>query len=159
MARVKIALPRVVGPRWTARIALAMVAALACWVAAFATGLFPWLGYASRSGRSISIGPFPVGEANPGGLRFGLSNFLFVAGQTIVLSYDAKIADGCLSMHVWRVFSPSKPADFNQCVTASGKGEWTVPVSATGIYHIFVTPRPIKGRWDMSFSVWWGAKR
>ncbi|HEX6843179.1 MAG TPA: hypothetical protein VF113_16715 [Stellaceae bacterium] len=157
MAQLQIPLPRLIGSRQAMLVGIALMTGMVLWVAAFTTGLCPWLGYTSQSRRSVNIGGLPVAEMSSGRVRLGFGTFVFFAGQTIVLAYDARISDGCMSMHVWRISDRS--ADFDQCVKTSGKGEWTVPVTETGLYHIFVTSRPIQGRWDMSYAVWWGAKQ
>jgi len=158
MTELQISLPRVIGARRALLVGAALMTGIVLWAAAYGAGLCPWLGYTSQSLRSINIGGrLPVAQMGTGRVRLGFGTFVFFAGQTIVLSYDAQIDDGCMSMHVWRMLGGS--ADFNRCVATSGKGEWTVPVTATGLYHIFVTSRPIKGRWDMSYAVWWGARR
>lgn len=159
MAQLTISLPRAIGPRPARFIGFTLIGALVLWVGGYAAGFWPWLGYASQARSSINIGRYPVGEMSTGKFRLGFGTFVFFKGQKIVVSYDADIAAGCLSMHVWQWAGRGAGADDNKCVTASGTGEWAVPVAATGLYHIFVTSRPVKGRWDMSYAVWWGAGR
>jgi hypothetical protein len=155
---LQISAPALLGRRGAGRAGTTLLALVGLWLAAYGTGLWPWLGYASQSRASINIGRFPVGEMSTGRFRAGLGTFVFFKGQTIVLSYDADIGDGCLSMHVWRLAGEEGSADYNRCVSETGRGEWAVPVTATGLYHIYVTARPVKGRWDMSYTVWWGAR-
>jgi hypothetical protein len=124
----------------------------------------PWLGYETITRSSLGVGPnhFIIGEDRThGSFSFGPRTFVFVQGQTIVVSYDAEIRRGCLWMHVWHIFHHAKDEHVSQCLTESGQGEWTVPVIETGLYRIFVDSSPIKGRrpgWDMTYSVWWGAR-
>lgn len=158
MTQLRISMPALIGAKHARQVGLALLAIVALWVVAYACGLWPWLGYASQSRASINVGRFPIGEMSTGRFRLGFGTFVFFRGQRIVLDYDAQIADGCMSMHVWRIGTADGSADFNDCVDKSGQGEWTVPVTATGIYHVFVTPRSVKGRWDMSYSIWWGAR-
>lgn len=117
--------------RTAARVAIGFLAVLLLWLGSYALGLFPWLGYAAMDRSSIGVGPnhFIIGEDKVG--SFGLSphTFVFVEGQTIVVSYDANIRRGCLWMHVWHVFHRGKDRHVSQCDTASGRGEWTVPVT------------------------------
>lgn len=159
MAQLTISMPGLIGRRPTRFIGITLAGVLVLWMGGYAAGLCPWLGYASQSGRSINVGRFPVGQASTGKFRLGFGTFLFFKGQTVVVSYDARITAGCLSMHVWQWAGQGAGADDNNCVAASGTGEWAVPVTSTGLYHVFVTPRTVNGRWDMSYSVWWGAKR
>lgn len=154
MTDVQISLPRLLGARGASFAGAALIAAVVLWVAGYAAGLWPWLGYAGQSSQSLNIGNFPIGRDESGQTRLGLSTFLYVAGQNIVVAYDANIGAGCLSLHVWRIAG----ADANRCVDASGKGEWTVPVTRTGLYHIYAAPRSVGGRWAMSYSIWWGAR-
>src|SRR5579864_8923622 len=140
MAQLQVSLPRLVGPGRARLIGIALLAAMALWVAAYLSGAWPWIGYVSQSRASLNIGRFPVGEMSTGRFRLGFGTFLFFKGQTIVVSYDAQIAAGCMSLHVWRIGTTEGSADFNECLAQSGAGEWTVPVDATGLYHVFITP-------------------
>ncbi len=86
---------------------------------------------------------------------------VFFKGQTIVGSYDANIRRGCLGMHVWPLFNRTPGDHVSQCVTTSGKKEWTVPVTKTGVYVISLDSSLIKGPgpgWDMDYTAWWGAR-
>ena len=153
-----------IGARTAVRVGLGFGAALVLWMSSYAVGLFPWLGYAAVDRSSIGVGPdhFIVGENKTGAFSFGPQTFVFVDGQTIVVSYDADIRRGCLWMHVWNISGRANKEDHvSQCVTASGRGEWTVPIKETGLYRIFIDGSPIKGNrsgWDMTYSVWWGAR-
>jgi hypothetical protein len=152
-----------VGTRAAVRFGLGLAAAVALWLGSYALGLFPWLGYATTDRRSIGVGPhhFIIGENRTPSFSIGPQTFWFVEGQTIVVSYDADIRRGCLWMHVWHMLDHSKDAHVSQCVSDSGRGEWTVPVKKTGLYRIFTDSSPIKGDrpgWDMTYSVWWGAR-
>lgn len=150
-------------PRTAVRVGLGFAALVLLWMASYALGLFPWLGYAAMDRSSLGVGPnhFIIGEDKTGSFRFGPQTFVFLEGQTIVVSYDADIRRGCLWMHVWHMLERSKAAHVSQCVTKSGRGEWTVPIKQTGLYRIFIDSSPIKGNrpcWDMTYSVWWGAR-
>jgi hypothetical protein len=143
-------------------IGVGIAAALILWGALYVAGVFPWFGYAWLSRSSIDVGPghFIIGEDRAGS-TFGFNNFVFFNGQTIVFSYDATIRRGCLWMHVWPLFDRAPGDHASQCVTTSGKGEWTVPVTKTGVYVISVDSSLIKGAgpgWDMDYTAWWGAK-
>jgi hypothetical protein len=64
-------------------------------------------------------------------------------------------------MHVWHLLDHSKNAHVSKCVATSGHGEWRVPIKKTGLCRIFINSSPIKGNrpgWDMTSSVWWGAR-
>ena len=149
--------------RTAVQVGFGLVAAIALWLALYAVGVFPWLGYETVTRSSLGSGPnhFIIGENRAGGFSLGPRTFLFARGQTIVVSYDAEIRRGCLWMHVWNMFDHAKAEHVSQCVTKSGPGEWTVPVNQTGLYRIFIDASPIKGNrpgWDLSYSVWWGAR-
>lgn len=149
--------------RATVRAGIGLVAVFALWLGSYVLGLFPWLGYAATDRSSIGVGPnhFIVGEDSVGAFSLGPQTFLFIAGQTIVVSYDADIRRGCLWMHVWHILDHSKNEHISQCVTTSGHGEWTVPIKQTGLYRIFIDSSAIKGNrpgWDITYSVWWGAR-
>ncbi len=162
MAVLSIPLPQVVNSGLARVIGVGVTAALILWAAAYAAGVFPWIGYAWLSRSSIDVGPghFIIGEDRAGS-AFGFSNFVFFKGQTIVVSYDAEIRRGCLAMHVWPLFNRTPGDHVSQCVTTRGKKEWTVPVTTTGVYVISVNSSLIKGTgpgWDMDYTAWWGAK-
>ena len=149
--------------RAAARLGVGVAAVFALWLGSYALGLFPWLGYANMDRRSLGVGPnhFIIGEDKVGSLSLGPQTFVFVEGQTIVVSYDADIRRGCLWMSVWHILDHSKNAHVFQCVTTSGQGEWTVPIKRTGLYRIFINSSPTKGNrpgWDLTYSVWWGAR-
>jgi len=141
----------------------AVILAMLVWPAGYAAGAFPWLGYASRSGRSVSIGPGPgviIGETGDR-MSLGLTSFVFFAGQNIVVSYDAEIRRGCLWLQVWHAFRQGRGSNVSQCVTTSGAGEWVVPVTETGYYTVIVNSSVAHGAgpdWDMRYTVWWGAR-
>ena len=154
--------PAMTGLRPGRVMAIGITAALILWAVTYAAGIVPWLGYSRLSRSSVDVGPghFIIGE-DRAGTTFGISTFAFVNGQTIVFSYDADIRRGCLGMHVWPLFNRAPGDHVSRCVTASGKGEWTVPVAKTGVHVISVDSSLIKGPgpgWDMDYSVWWGAR-
>jgi len=163
MAVPQVPVPPLIGGQTGRAIGIAAVIALALWPLAYAAGFFPWLGYAWLSRSSIGVGPghFVVGEDRAGS-TFGLSTFLFFKGQTIVVSYEADIRRGCLWLQVWNMLhhGPGESSVYT-CVPASGKGEWTVTVSQTGLYDIIVHPSVVRGAgpgWRMSYTAWWGAR-
>ncbi len=152
---VPIPIGRVLGARGARLAGGAVIACLLLWLGGYAAGLWPWLGYASQSTRTLGVGGLPVGRIGDGQTRLGFATFYYFAGQTIVVDYDATIGSGCLSLHVWRIGGE----DDNRCVETSGKGEWTAPVTQSGLYHVFATPRTEGGGSAMSYSLWWGARR
>lgn len=151
-------------PRITRAVAIGLLGAFVLWLVAYVSGVWPWLGYEAWTTRSAEVGPGHViiGRDRAGGnFGFGLGTFVFFAGQTVVVSYDADIRRGCLWLHVWPLVRPAPADHVSQCVTASGKGEWTVPIPKTGAYVINVDASVIKGTgpgWDMDYAVWWGAR-
>ena len=161
MAVYTVRLPPLVGPRVGRLIGIAVIGALALWPLAYVTGVFPWLGYAWLSRSSIGVGPghFIVGESRYG-TSLGLSWFPYAKGQTIVVSYDAEIARGCLWLQVWHVWHRGRDSSVHRCITESGRGEWRVTVAETGLYVVIINSSPTKGAgrgWEMSYTVWWGA--
>ena len=142
---------------------LAFVAVLAIWFGAYASGVFPWLGYVSLNSRSLAAEPVGiVGRDTTGAsTQIGLKTFAFLKGQTIVIRYDAEIRRGCLWLQVWHMFREGKDSSVSTCITASGTGEWTVPVTETGVYAVIIDSSVIRGvrpGWDMSYAAWWGAR-
>ena len=144
-------------------IGAVFVAFLTFWIVGYATGAFPWLGYAWLARSSIG-GPGPIsiiGETRMGS-DFGVSTFLFFKGQKVVIAYDADIRAGSLFLYVYQPFDGTLGDGVSRYVTTSGAGEWSVPITRTAIYHITVEASPVKGAgrgWDMSYTAWWGARR
>ncbi len=164
MALIDIQSRWAIGRRLSILIGAGIIAAFALWAAAYATGILPWLAYGSWTSSSIDVGPghLIIGENRAGGgMGFGLGTFVFVKGQTIVVSYDVTIRRGCLWLQVWHLWDRGPHENVSQCVATSGKGEWTVPVAETGIYDIIIHPSVIKGPgrgWDMDYTIWSGAR-
>ena len=140
---------------------LAFLLAIIAWLAAYALGAFPWLGFAWLSRSSFGVGPIGIIGENRSGTSLGASNFFFFKGQEIVIDYDAEISAGSLWFYVYKPFDGELGDGASHYVTASGSGEWTVPINETGIYHITVEPSAVRGKgrgWDLSYSAWWGAR-
>jgi hypothetical protein len=149
--------------RVAAAVGAVLVVAALAWVGGYASGAFPWLGYAwlSRSSVGGPGGPISIIGETKAGSEFGVSTFLFLRGQTITVSYDAYIRAGSLFLYVYQPYDDEFGDGVSTYVTTSGRGEWKVPVTRTAIYHITVEPSPAKGAgrgWDMSYRAWWGAK-
>ena len=145
---------------WTGSIVL--VAAFGLWAAVYVSGVWPWLGYASASRSSFGIGPVGVvGEDSAGG-SYGLSDFLFIEGQEIVIEYDADIRSGSLSFHVFRPFDGVFGDGVMYYVTESSAGAWTWRVPETAIYTVLIEPSVVRGAgrgYDMRYSACWGARK
>lgn len=137
------------------------VAALLLWVALYATGAFPWLGYAWLKQESFGAGPIAVIGEDSAGTSFGLDTFFFVRGQEIVIDYDAKIRTGSLMFYVYDLAKTGQGSGAQRFVTESGAGVWTTRIPRTGLYTISIGPSVARGAgrgYDMSYSVWWGAR-
>jgi hypothetical protein len=149
------------GRRIGGAIGLAILAALALWVASYALGAFPWLGYAWLARSSFGAGPIGIIGENRAGTSLGISTFLFFKGQEIVIDYDAEVRAGSLWFYVYNPFDGELGDGVAHYVTESGAGEWTVPITRTAIYHITIEGSPTRGKgrgWDLSYTAWWGAR-
>jgi hypothetical protein len=143
------------------RALLVVLVALASWTLAYATGAFPWLGYASVMRRSTSLGAITVAGEERIGWEGGIEEFVFFRGQQIVIDYDVEIRKGSLYFHVFQPFDGTLGDGTSHYVTESGKGVWTLPVEATGYYHVSIGPSVLHGPgvgWDLSYTVTWGAR-
>jgi hypothetical protein len=164
MSLLEVHSRRPLGRRASAMAGIAVAAGLVLWAVLYATGVWPWFGFEAWTRRSVAVGPgqLIIGEDRAGGSTgFGFSTFVFFKGQTIVVSYDVTIRRGCLWMQVWHLGDHGPNESVSQCVAASGEGEWTVPVGATGFYAIIIDASVTKGPgpgYDMDYTVWWGAR-
>jgi len=145
---------------WTGATLLA--AATGLWAAVYFSGVWPWLGYAAMSRSSFGAGPVGIlGEDSAGG-SYGLTDFLYLKGQEIVIEYDAEIQAGSLSFHVFQPFDDVLGDGVMYYVTESGAGTWTWRVPETGIYSVLIAPSVTHGAgrgYDMSYTAWWGARQ
>jgi len=115
------------------------------WLAAYATGAYPWLGYASLVRRSTSAGFLTVAGEERMGTEFGP---------------DAEIRAGSLAFHVFQPLDGNLGDGVQHFVDRSGKGRVTMPVKETGWYHVSIEPSVARGAgkgWDLSYTVQWGA--
>lgn len=137
------------------------LAAAVLWGALYASGVFPWLGYAWLKRDSSGAGPFSVVGEDQIGTSFGLETFFFVRGQEIVIDYDAEIRAGSLFLYVWDWTKAGQGVGASRFITESGAGIWTYRIPRSGLYKITVEPSTAKGAgggFDMSYRVWWGAR-
>ena len=137
------------------------LAFLVGWATSYASGAWPWIGYASMTRSTFGAGPITIIGENRRGIDVGLENFCFFKGQEIVIDYDAEIRAGSLWFHVYRPFDGVLGDGPSLYITENAKGEWTVPIEATGYYHITIDGSPTKGRgrgYDISYTVKWGAR-
>ena len=140
---------------------LAVLAAIGLWFAAYFAGLAPWLGYASQSRSSFGVGPIGIIGENQSGTDMGFDDFLFFAGQEIVIDYDIDVRAGSLWFHVFQPFNGKLGDGATHYVTESSAGTWTMPVREMAIYHITIEGSPTRGPgrgWDLDYKVWWGAR-
>jgi hypothetical protein len=137
-----------------------LVLAFTLWILAYATGAFPWLGYAWLNDKSMGAGPITVIGRTSYGTSFGIDDFLFFEGQEIVIDYDADIRAGSLYFYVFQPFDGTLGDGVSHYVARSGAGTWTKRIPKTAIYTIVIEPTVASGAgrgWDMSYSVRWGA--
>jgi len=137
------------------------LALLVGWVASYASGAWPWLGYASMTRSTFGAGPVTIVGENRRGIDVGLETFYFVKGQEIVIEYDAEIRAGSLWFYVYRPLDGELGDGTSTHITASGKGVWTVPVEVSDFYHISIDGSVVKGQghgYDISYTVKWGAR-
>ena len=138
---------------------LALVLAI-LWLAAYASGAWPWLGHASLTRRSTAAGAITIAGEERRGWEVGLDDFLFFRGQEIVIEYEAEIRAGSLHFHVFQPFDAALGDGPDHYVTTSGKGRWRALVEKTGYYHVNIEPSVVRGTgvgWDLSYVVTWGA--
>lgn len=139
----------------------AFVVGLLIWLVLYASGLFPWLGYAYLEKSSFGAGPVGVIGEDSAGTEWGLSTMVFVKGQEIVIEYDADIRAGSLWLYVYDVSKAIQGAGASQYIMQTGTGVWTWRVPKTGLYSISIGPSLTQGTGrghDLSYSVWWGAR-
>src|SRR5512132_1975777 len=86
------------------RALLMCLAFLVGWAASYASGAWPWLGYASMTRSTFGAGPVAIVGENARGIDIGLETFFFFKGQEIVIEYDAEIRAGSLWFCVDRPF-------------------------------------------------------
>jgi hypothetical protein len=138
-----------------------LIAAFALWAALYFSGALPWLGYAWLARQSFGAGPVRIVGETSAGTSFGLESFVFIEGQEIVVDYDAEIHAGSLWFYVYRPLDAELGAGTSHYVTESGAGVWTYRVPRTGFYTITIEPSTARGNgrgFDLSYSVWWGAR-
>jgi hypothetical protein len=138
-----------------------VAAALVAWLTAYASGAWPWLGYAWMSRSSFGAGPVSIIGESRAGTSLGLDDFLFFEGQEVMIEYDADIRSGSLWFHVFQPWDGRLGDGVSHYVSESGSGTWTMSVPATGVYHVTIEPSPLHGRgqgWDLSYSAKWGAR-
>jgi hypothetical protein len=138
-----------------------LLAAVVLWAVLYFTGALPWLGYAWLARDSFGGGRFRIIGETSAGTTFGLQRFLFLAGQEIVIDYDADIRAGSLWFYVFEPLEAELGAGTSHYVTESGAGVWTYRVPRTGFYVITIEPSSARGAgsgWDLSYRVWWGAR-
>ena len=136
-------------------------AALLLWMALYASGAFPWLGYSWLKRDSFGAGPFSIVGENQVGTDLGLSTLLFFKGQEILVDYDADIRAGSLWLYVYDVTRAGQGGGASHYVTQTGSGVWTYAVPKSGLYKISIGPSVTQGAgsgFDLSYSVWWGAR-
>jgi hypothetical protein len=140
---------------------VSLIAAFVLWVGCYATGIFPWIGYAWLDRSSFGAGPITIIGENRAGISLGFNEFLLFAGQEVVIGYDARIEAGSLWFYVYNVYDFKLGDGVTHYVTESGTGEWTTRIERTGVYHITVEPSPVRGKgqgWDLTYVAWWGAR-
>lgn len=136
------------------------MALVLAWFAAYASGFWPWIGYASLTRKSLGVGAIAAAGEQRAGWEGGPDDFWFLRGQQVVIDYDAEIRAGSLYFHVFQPLDGVLGDGPSYYVTKSGKGRWTTPVEKTGYYHLTIGPSVLHATgdgWDLSYTVKWGA--
>ncbi len=131
------------------------------WVVVYASGLWPWLGFANWTRSSFGAGNITIVGENRRGIDFGFDDFLFFEGQEVVIEYDVEVRRGSLWFHVFRLWDGELGDGSTHYVSETGKGTWTARIPKTGLYHITIDGSPTRGPccgWDLSYNVSWGAR-
>jgi hypothetical protein len=134
---------------------------LVAWLGSYASGAWPWLGWASLTRSSFGAGNLTIVGENRRGLDLGFDDFVFFEGQEIVVEYDAVVRRGSLWFHVFRLWDGELGSGETHYVSETGKGTWTARVAKTGLYHVTIEGSPTRGEccgWDLSYDVKWGAR-
>lgn len=130
----------------------ALVVLAAVWAIAYATGVAPWLGTATRA-ELVNGGP-RIQE----GRTIGFETFPFMRGQRIFVNYDLKrVKEGALAIRIVRngVLYPDRRGSALVTQASSGRFEYVVPVS--GRYSIISRCYAKTGGCDIAYTTTWGA--
>lgn len=143
------------------KVAAVLASLFAAWLGVYASGLWPWLGFANVTRRSTSAGNITIAGESRRGIDFGLDDFVFFEGQEVVIEYDAEVRKGSLRFHVFRLWDGELGDGSTHYVSETGKGAWTARIPATGLYHVSIEGSPTHGKccgWDLSYNASWGAR-
>jgi hypothetical protein len=144
------------------KAAVIIVSLLAGWLGSYFSGAWPWLGWASLTRSSFGAGNITIVGESRRGIDLGFDDFVFFEGQEVVVEYDVEVRAGSLWFHVFQPWNGVLGDGRSHYVSASGKGTWTMPVTDTGYYHVTIEGSPTRGPgrgWDLTYEVWWGARR
>ncbi|MFN2427054.1 MAG: hypothetical protein ABR587_11485 [Candidatus Binatia bacterium] len=143
------------------RGAVLLVAVIVGWAGSYASGVWPWIGYAWLERSSFGAGNIRIIGEDRVGTQLGFDNFVFFEGQEIVIEYDVEIRRGSLWFHVFQPFDGKLGDGTTHYVTTSGRGTWTMPVTKTGYYHVTIEPSVTRGPgvgFEMGYTAKWGAR-
>ena len=130
----------------------ALIVLAAGWAIAYATGIAPWLGTATRAE------VFDSGPRQQVGRTIGFETFPFMRGQRIFVDYDLKRVDeGALAIRIVRngVLYADRKGSALVTTPSSGRFEYVVPVS--GRYSIISRCHSKNGGCDIAYTTTWGA--
>ncbi len=130
----------------------AFVAALALWVFAYGSGLFPWLGSGELEDHHA-----PPFKGAPGySMGFGTSTMLLFEGQTAFYEYDSTSPEGEITFDVKPLSVLGYSARMER-VKGVAKGRIEFPITATGLYKFDHGPALGRRYGTTAYSVSWGA--
>ncbi len=129
------------------------------WLAAYLSGLAPWLGTMDKSYRNLPVGGLTVAGGTSSGTTFGPTAFAFLAGQEVYVDYDIDLRRGAVLINVLEYAGMEHV--LWQTVSTSGSGTVAVRIPRTGLYHIDIEPTVVGGvgqGYDVDISAVWGAR-
>lgn len=139
------------------------VGLLCCWIFAYGSGLFPYLGWKSGGYHSL---PGPIGGVSYGigkNRLFQVHHVFLVSGQTLFVDYDAEIRSGSLRIELAEGYVLNTQTLAQHEVTESGSGRVSAVAPSTGMYSIYFRPTspqigvPIDVSYDLSWGGLWGS--
>ncbi len=94
------------------------------------------------------------------GVSLGPKQFYLRKGQTLALSYSAKIKHGSVDFFFAKPFKSALNTKGGKMdrVTASGSGEFRYPIPESGFYRISTWTMLDRGKTDLSYTAHWTAR-
>ncbi len=131
-----------------------------CWVAAYATGLFPWIGRESVTVSSFGAGKISIIGNQKRSNSIGFKQFYYWQGQQVMLSYSADIEAGGLRAYLVRGAGLDVDPSDIVTISESGVGELVRTIPQSGFYRWSIGPTVTRGSkgYDLSYTAAWGAR-